>query len=515
MGSYSLQVEGVSKSYGATRALVGVSATFAGGETHCLLGENGAGKSTLGKVIGGLVDADAGQVSLDGQALHLRSAREARRAGIALVHQELSLAPDLSVRANLWLGSERRLLGFIPARAERERAATVLETLGLRLDAERRTGDLSPAEQQLVEIGKALMASPRLVVFDEPTATLGAVEKRKLFDVVRDLRRQGVAVVLITHHIEDVMEVADRVSVMRNGALVDSFMLGRLSADEVLERLTGKKRSAPIRHSMPAGSKLVLAVEGLVDGCGEHVRLELRAGEIVGVYGVVGCGAEKLVRGAVDCTQETQALRYFLHGQRHRPSNIARALSAGVAYLPAGRARNGILPSRSICENVTVGRLGQFGRMGAISRRQERQGVAAALSAVQAKFRTIDDPITSLSGGNQQKVLMARVLAGARDLLVLEEPTAGVDIDSKDQIHRLIRDAADSGTAVLLLSSDLAEAIALCHVIHTMYAGHLVGSHVAPQASDEPDILFDVLGKRRAGSPVQEPASFSAASVSQ
>ena len=507
MGSYCLQVDRVSKAYGATRALVGVSATFAGGETHCLLGENGAGKSTLGKVIGGLVETDDGQVSLNGQPLRLTNAREARHVGIALVHQELSLAPDLSVRANLWLGSEGRLFGIIPSRIERERAAAVLESLGLYLDAERRIGDLSPAEQQLVEIGKALMASPRLIVFDEPTATLGAVEKRKLFDVIRELRQRGVAIVLITHHIEDVMEVADRVSVMRNGALVDSFMLGQLNADEVLERLTGKKRTASVRHPMPTESKSVLTVKGLLDRNGGQVSLELLAGEIVGLYGVVGCGAEKLVRGAVGST-DSEPLRYFLHGKPHRPTSIARALSAGVAYLPAGRARNGILPTRSICENVTSGRAGKFGRFGAISPRQERQAVSAALAAVQAKFGTIDDPITSLSGGNQQKVLMARVLTGARDLIVLEEPTAGVDIDSKEQIHRLIRTAADSGTAVLLLSSDLPEAIALCHVIHTMYAGHLVGSHVAPTESDEPIILFDVLGKRREGTPEAEKAAF-------
>jgi ribose transport system ATP-binding protein len=499
MGNFCLQVEGVSKSYGATRALIGVSAAFSGGETHCLLGENGAGKSTLGKVIGGLVEADDGIVSLDGRPLHLSNAREARRAGIALVHQELSLAPDLSVRANLWLGSEARLLGFIATRMERQRGAVVLQSLGLHLDAERRAGDLSPAEQQLVEIGKALMASPRLIVFDEPTATLGAVEKRQLFDVIRELRRQGVAVILITHHIEDVMEVADRVSVMRNGALVESFVLGALSADEVLERLTGKKRAAPIRHAMPTESESVLAVEGLRDRNGRQVRLELRAGEIVGLYGVVGCGAEQLVRGAVGASVDTRPLRYFLHGKPYRPSTIAGALRAGVAYLPAGRARNGIVPARSICENLTLGRVGKFARFGVVSARSERQAVTDALSAVQAKFSAIDAPITSLSGGNQQKVLMARVLIGAREVLVLEEPTAGVDIDSKEQIHRLIRSAADSGTAVLLLSSDLAEAIALCHVIHTMYAGHLVGSHVAPTASDEPTLLFDVLGKRREG----------------
>ena len=496
MNVYCLQLENVSKSYGATRALADVSATFAGGEVHCVLGENGAGKSTLGKVIGGLVDVDRGRVVLHGRPLDLSNAREARRAGIAVVHQELSLAPDLSVRANLCLGSEKRLFDIIPARAERRRAADVLASLGVQLDAEGRVGDLSPAEQQLLEVGKALMAAPRLIVFDEPTATLGAIEKRKLFDVIRDLREQGVAVILITHHIEDVMEVADRVSVMRNGVLVDSFVLGRLSADDVLERLTGKKRAASVRHAMPATAQPVLEVDGLTDRRGHPVRLEIRAGEIAGLYGVVGCGAERVVRGAAGVTRGTGSLRFQLYGKPYRPGSVARALLVGVAYLPAGRASNGIVASRSISENVTVGRAGRFGRFGLLFTRREQDGVHGMLAAVQARFGTIDDPITSLSGGNQQKVLMARMLIGPRDVLVLEEPTAGVDVDSKEQIHRLIRGAADAGAAVLLLSSDLSESIALCHVVHTMYAGHVVYSHVAPTPGDEARILFDVLGKR-------------------
>ena len=496
MPSLCLRVDAVSKSYGATRALVGVSTSFVGGETHCLLGENGAGKSTLGKVLGGLVDPNDGQLSLDGVPLRLRNAREARAAGIALVHQELSLAPDLSVRSNLWLGSERGMFSLISTRRERERADAVLRSLGLDVDGEVRTGDLSAAEQQLVEIAKALMSSPRMIVLDEPTAMLGAVEKRRLFDVVRELRGSGVAVVLITHHIEDVMEVADRVSVMRNGALVDTFLLGRLGADDVLARLTGTARGTPERRVVATASRTVLSVEGLADRDGRPVRLELSAGQIVGLYGVVGCGAEKVLHGAVGGAADVP-FRYLLQGRRFRPTSHAQALARGVAYLPAGRARNGILPGRSIGENLTAGRVDRFARFGAISARRERMAVAHALAAVQAKFGTVDDPITSLSGGNQQKVLMARVLAGASDLIVLEEPTAGVDIDAKAQIHRLIRDAADAGTAVLLLSSDLPEAIALCDVVHTMYAGRIVGTHVAPDASDEAAILFDVLGKRR------------------
>jgi ribose transport system ATP-binding protein len=497
MGAPCLQVRRVSKSYGATRALVDVSASFAAGEVHCLLGENGAGKSTLGKIIGGLQRADAGEVLWEDKAVAFANARAARDAGIAMVHQELSLAPDLSVRANLWLGAEPGRSPFAVTTAAREgiRAREILHALGLDIDLERRTGDLAVGVQQLIEIGKALMLTPRLVVFDEPTATLGAIEKRKFFDVLRRLRREGVAAILVTHHIEDVMEIGDRVSVMRNGALVDSFALTpEIDGNTVLERLTGRNRPPEAPHAHVAGAQAVLEIAGLACRRAGRERVTVIAGEIVGFYGVVGCGAEAIVRGIVGA-HGAASVHYRLHGRAHRPRNPADARRSGIAYLPAGRSRNGILPGRSILENLNIGQLSRFSRFGWLHGRREREAGLRALADAQVKFADAALPITSLSGGNQQKVLLARALGAARDVLVLEEPTAGVDIDAKLQIHQRIRTAAAGGMIVVLLSSDLAETIALCDVVHTMYAGAVVGCYPDPQLHDQPAILFDVLGR--------------------
>ena len=500
-GADCLLVRNVSKAYGATRALVDVSTSFAAGEVHCLLGENGAGKSTLGKIIGGLQRADAGEVLWQGQPVAFANARAARDAGIAMVHQELSLAPDLSVRANLWLGVEpgRSPFAGITSAREGTRAREILHGLGLDIDLEHRTGDLAVGVQQLIEIGKALMLTPRLVVFDEPTATLGAIEKRKFFDVLRRLRREGVAVILVTHHIEDVMEIGDRVSVMRNGALVDSFALTlEIDANMVLERLTGKNRPPEAPHAHVAGAKAVLEISGLACRRAGRERITVSAGEIVGFYGVVGCGAESIVRGIVGArggAQDGAPVQYRLHARAHRPRSPADARRAGIAYLPAGRSRNGILPGRSILENLNIAQLAKFSRFGWLHGRREHDAGLRALEGAQVKFSDAALPITSLSGGNQQKVLLARAMGAARDVLVLEEPTAGVDIEAKLQIHDRIRSAAAAGLVVVLLSSDLIETIALCNVVHTMYAGSVVGCYSAPQLHDQPAILFDVLGR--------------------
>jgi ribose transport system ATP-binding protein len=315
---------------------------------------------------------------------------------------------------------------------------------------------------------------------------------------MRRLRDEGVAIVLVTHHIEDVMAVGDRVSVMRNGALVDSFALdGTLDGGAVLERLTGRKRAAATPHAAPASSDAIVDFESVPHRGGQAAVVRVRKGEIVGFYGVVGCGAEALVRGLVGEASPRQ-ITYRLHGRVHRPSSAAAALRDGVSYLPAGRARHGVLPGRSILENASIGQLRRFSRGGAIDTVRERREVTTLLADFQVKLATVDDPIVSLSGGNQQKVLLARTIGAGRDVVVLEEPTAGVDVDAKAEIHRLIRRSAGEGATVVLLSSDLAEAIALCNTLHTMYAGAVVATYRDPSPADQPSILFDVLGRHGA-----------------
>jgi ribose transport system ATP-binding protein len=501
-GETVLQVRNLTKTFGATRALSGVSLKLFAGEIHCVLGENGAGKSTLGKIIGGLFSADEGDILMGAHAVHFSNPREARARGVAMVYQELSLAGHLSVRANLWLGSERQRfpLALTSARRERGRVQNVLGLLGLEgLDSERPVRDLPIATQQLVEIGKSLMFDPKVVIFDEPTAMLGAVEKRRFFEVIRTLRASRIAAVLVTHHIEDVMEVGDRVTIMRNGSVIDSFpMTDEVDAEKVVERLTGKRQKMATTLDKPRIALRPLVEIESIPTAGGSRALSIGLGEIVGFYGVAGCGSDALVRGLVglDDRARSPSTTYRLNGAAFRPRSPAQALAQGVAYLPAGRASNCLMPTRSIKDNLLLTQFQSLSRFGFINPVRERDVCKKLLAECGVKFGHAEDRITSLSGGNQQKVLLARAMTSAKKLIVLEEPSAGVDIEAKAQIHERIRAIARSGVAVIMISSDLPEILGVCDTVVTMFAGDLVSLYLQPTAADQPAIIADVLGQR-------------------
>ncbi|CAN7660635.1 sugar ABC transporter ATP-binding protein [Caballeronia sp. LjRoot34] len=496
-----LRMRNLTKTFGATRALDSVSVEFQPGEIHCLLGENGAGKSTLGKIVGGLYRPDEGEVQLAGETVVFSSPREARSAGIAMVYQELSLAPDLSVRANLWLGVEGARFPFslTSPRRESQRASRTMAMLGLaEIDVERRVHDFPMAIQQLIEIGKALMFQPQVIIFDEPTAMLGAVEKEKFFEVLRGLRDTGIAAVLVTHHVDDVMAVGDKVTIMRNGRIVDSFpMTPEIDPDAIVTRLTGKRQ---LKHINEASGHVVrepmLVMEGLPTIEGPRA-LTIEKGEIVGLYGVVGCGAETLIRNIVGLEQSLPSggVRFRLEDRQYRPKHLRHALRSGVSYLAAGRAANGILPDRSISDNLLLTQLGSLSRFGFVRPTLERSRCGELIDECQVKLRHPSDRMTSLSGGNQQKVLVARAMASAKKLLVLEEPTAGVDLGAKKAIHERIREVAESGVSVLVLSSDLPENISLCNKVISMFKGKVAGIYQDPTERDQGAIISDVLGQ--------------------
>ncbi|MBP0598864.1 sugar ABC transporter ATP-binding protein [Herbaspirillum sp. LeCh32-8] len=498
-----IKVTNLTKRFGATVALSNVSAEFNAGEVHCLLGENGAGKSTIGKIVSGLYQPDDGQIEVDGQVQTIASPKAAHKLGIAICYQELSLAKHLSVRANLCLGSETFKLPFtrVDNKGEKERVSAVLRKLGLDVDMEQMVGQLPVAQQQLIEIGKALMQNPRVVIFDEPTAMLGAVEKRKFLDVLEQLRKEGVAAILVTHHIEDVMAVSDRVTIMRNGKVVDSFaMTPEITAEIMVERLTGKKRERlqALPTERPVSDKPSLIIEKLRWRNRVSQPIRVHRGQIISLYGVVGCGAEIII-GALAGQAPAPHLRIVLGEKEFQPKSAAQALRSGVAYLPSGRAANCILPARSIMENLTLGTLHHHAKGGLIGRSAEATYADTTLRNAGVKFADASLPITSLSGGNQQKVLLARAMAAAQELLVLEEPSAGVDIDAKAQIHERIREAANKGVTVVVLSSDLEETISLSDVIYTMYRSEVAGIYENPDISDQPSIIADVLGQRSPG----------------
>lgn len=493
-----LALQGVSKRFGPTVALNDVSLSFLAGEIHCLLGENGAGKSTVGKIAGGLYLPDTGRVEWKGKPEVFRDINDARRRGIGLVFQELSLAPDLSVRSNLRLGAEApgHPFSYIKHKAETQMVTEALKCFELDIDLEEPVKYLPVATQQMLEIAKALMRDPQLIVLDEPTAMLGAVEKQRLFCALRAWRNAGRSLVLITHHIEDVMELGDKVTVMRDGRVVDSFpMQNSITADDVLERLTGKKiqfLKPPCAHKTDGVP--VLQVSNVPQRDGSTSSISIGKGEIIGLYGVVGSGAEHIPRGLIGLDKDN-ALSFSLNGRPYHASSPSAAFASGVSYLPSGRANNGIFASLSVRENLCLTQLAELGRYGVVFDPSERTRTAALLERFKVKCQDSEDKITSLSGGNQQKVLMARAMAHARHVLILEEPTAGIDIDAKFQLHERVRELAGQGVTVLLVSSDLIETITLCDKVYTFYEGHVVSCYETPSLSDQPQIVSDVLGQ--------------------
>ena len=491
-----LSVRGLRKEFGATLALDDIGIDFLPGKVHCILGENGAGKSTLGKIIGGVHTADAGTIAIEGRPVVLGTVHRAQRHGIAVVFQELSLAPDLSVRANLLLGMEphRHPFAWLRRGWERECVQAVLQRLKIRVDPEARIRDLPIATQQLLEVAKVLIRHPKMIVLDEPTAMLNEVEKQNLYEVLGSLRSEGATLALITHHLEDVEAVADQVTIMRDGRVVDSVAASSAwDVGTIAEKLSGARaHHAPlVRHA--AREAPFLRIEGLRDRLGNPAPIEVQRGEILGLYGVVGCGAERVGR-ALAGVNPAADLRVTLDGRRQVIGTPVRAHQLGISYLPTGRASNGILPTRSIRENLNVSLLGRYSCTGLIFRRREAAGTRAQLAASAVKYANLDDDIVNLSGGNQQKVLVARVLCAGSRLLILEDPTAGIDIQAKEQIQDAIRARAAEGIAVILVSSDLTETIELVDTLVTLYAGKVVRHYAQPSARDKAAIVADVIG---------------------
>lgn len=495
-----LQVRGLRKEFGATLALDDVAMEFIPGKIHCILGENGAGKSTLGKIIGGVHTLDAGIIAIEGRAVTLGTVPRARRLGIAVVFQELSLAPDLTVRSNLLLGMEPHSHPFALLRRNWEKGCVlaVLNRLKIEADAEDRVRDLSIATQQLLEVAKVLIRHPKMIVLDEPTAMLNEVEKRNLYEVLKSLRAEGAALALITHHLEDVEAVADQVTIMRDGRVVDSFAASSAwHSSAIAEKLSGARAGhAPIT-SRATREAPFLRIDGLSDRAGNPAAIELRRGEIVGLYGVVGCGAEHVARVLAGVHQAAD-LQVTLDGRRIIIGTPVRAHRLGISYLPTGRASNGILPTRSIRENLNVSLLGRYSQAGFISRQRETAGTRAQLAASAVKYTDLDEDIVNLSGGNQQKVLVARVLCAGSRLLILEDPTAGIDIQAKQLIQGAIRARAAEGVAVVLVSSDLLETIELVETLVTMYGGRVVHQYTLPGQRDKTAIVADVIGHQDA-----------------
>ena len=479
-----LRARGVGKLFSGVRALGGVDFDLAPGRVHALIGENGAGKSTFAKIIGGVHEASEGTLELEGRQVSFPSPLAAQRAGVSLIHQEPLSFPHLSVAENISLGLPGAgALSRMRWARENARARALLDELGVDLAVTRPMGGLPIADQQMVEIATAIAADSRILIMDEPTAPLTPREVALLFAIVRRLRDEGRAIIFISHRLEEVREIADDFTVFRDGALVASGRVGNVTNADLIHMMIGREL-LDREHESAATTARVLAVAGLSSaGRFADVSFELHRGEVLGMAGLVGAGRTDVAQ-AIFGALPIEGGEIRLHDRLVRFATPAEAIAAGLAYVPEDRAQDGIFASLSVAENVTAAVPGRFSRRGVIRPRAERALVGEALSRMSVRLASPRQTIATLSGGNQQKTILGRWLLADPEILILDEPTRGIDIGVKAEFYAEIRKLAAEGRAILLISSELPEILALSDRVVVMCEGHVTATLTQAGASE-------------------------------
>jgi rhamnose transport system ATP-binding protein len=493
-----LAVRSVAKSFGAVAAVRDVSFPLYAGEVHALVGENGAGKSTIVKMLAGVHRPDAGTIELDGRPLELASPADALAAGIAVIYQEPTLFPDLTVAENIVMGRQpRRSLRRVDRRAMNALASGFFARLGVAIDPDRPARGLSIADQQIVEIAKALSLDARVIVMDEPTAALSGVEVERLFAVARALREDGAALLFISHRFEEITALCQRVTIMRDGRHVSTDPLADLTVDEIVRRMVGRPLDTLFpKREVPIGD-VVLQVEGLGRrGVFSDVSFEVRAGEIVALAGLVGAGRSEVVR-AVFGVDRPDAGQVRVNGVALRPGSARAAMAAGVALVPEDRRQQGLVIEASIARNAASTRLRSLARLGLLFGGAERRLAQEWTARLQTRYASLDDPVARLSGGNQQKVVLAKWLSTQPRVLIVDEPTRGIDVATKAEVHRLMSDLAAEGVAIVMVSSELPEVLGMADRVLVMREGRLV-AEIPRESADEESVMFAATGQEAA-----------------
>jgi rhamnose transport system ATP-binding protein len=484
--TFALQARGIRKSFGGVEVLHGVDLDAVGGSVLALLGENGAGKSTLVKVLGGVVRRDAGDMLANGESVDFHSPHDARDAGIAVIYQEPTLFPDLSIAENVVMGYHPRgALNRIDRRAMHRQVQGLLDRLGVQLASDRPVRGLSIADQQIVEIAKALSFDARVLIMDEPTAALSGAEVERLFAVVRTLQEHGAAVLFISHRLDEIRDICDTVTVMRDGAVVHDAPIAEMSTDDMVRRMVGRELSALFPKQDAQIGAPVLEVHRLTrEGVFFDVSFEVRAGEIVALAGLVGAGRSEVAR-AIFGIDRADAGHVEVEGTRLPNGRPLAAMRAGIAFVPEDRRMQGLVMDLSVARNATLTRMKALTRLGLIRAGAENRLARQWADRLQLKFHRLEDPVGFLSGGNQQKVVLAKWLATEPKLLILDEPTRGIDVGTKAEVHRLMSELAGRGLAVLMISSELPEVLGMADRVLVMHEGRLSRELSRAEADEE------------------------------
>ncbi|MEV5429775.1 sugar ABC transporter ATP-binding protein [Streptomyces sp. NPDC052701] len=479
-----LRIEGIRKTFPGVVALDGVDFDLRRGEVHVLLGENGAGKSTLIKMLSGAHTPDAGRILVGGEEVRIQGAQDSERLGIATIHQEFNLVPDLTVAENIFLGRQPRRFGMIDRKRMEAEAAVLLERVGVSVSPRARVRNLGIARLQMVEIAKALSLDARVLVMDEPTAVLTSGEVDRLFSIVRRLRADGVGIVFITHHLEEIAALGDRVTVIRDGRSVGQVP-ATTPEGELVRLMVGRPIEQQYPRERPGAGEVLLRVEGLTrDGVFHDVGFEVRAGEVVGVAGLVGAGRTEVARAVFGADPYDRGT-VEVAGTPLRRHDVNAALEAGIGLVPEDRKGQGLVLDASVAENLGLVTLRSATRAGLVDLKGQRAAAARIAGQLGVRMAGLGQHVRTLSGGNQQKVVIGKWLLANTRVLILDEPTRGVDVGAKVEIYQLVNELTAQGAAVLMISSDLPEVLGMSDRVLVMAQGRIAGELAAGEATQD------------------------------
>ncbi len=483
-----LSVNHLSKEYGSVLALRNVSMEFNGGEIHGLLGANGAGKSTLCKMIAGAIEPTSGEITIDGQVYEKLSPIAARRAGISMVYQEFNLASELSIYENLYMGKELVNGPFILTRQMISNSNKIFTDMGVPMDSREKIKELSVAQNQLVEIGKALIENSKVLILDEPTAPLSNNEVSILFDVLRKLRSKGIAIIYISHRLDEIFQICDVLSVLRDGEYIKTLNVGDTTKDNLIQLMIGREitQEFPERpvNKYSENPEVVLKVNNLTTHKLKNVSFELRKGEILGIAGLVGSGRTEIARALFGADKKS-AGEIQIHGELVEIKNPASSIKHGICLIPEDRKRDGLMLSLPIATNISIAIIDQISKFSFVLPGKENKRIGEQVKLLSIKTSSIKKPVSSLSGGNQQKIVLAKWLLTNSDIIIFDEPTRGIDVGTKREIYDLLFMLKDAGKSIILISSEISEIIHLSTRVIVMHEGSLQGELDYTEATED------------------------------
>ena len=501
--NYYLEMLDINKTFPGAKVLNHIDFKIKLGEVRALMGENGAGKSTLMKILGGIYqkDKDSGKILIEGKEVEINQVDDAKKYGISIIHQEISLAENMTVYDNIFMGCEidANVKGFLNDKEMIRRAQAIVDELKVGIDVRQKVGDLSIAKQQMIEICRALLSNAKVIVMDEPTSSLTQTEIEQLFEQIRRLKEDGIAIVYISHRMEEIFQISDSITVLRDGALIGTKQASELDNHKIIEMMVGRDLDSYMRNDavLDVGD-VCLEVKNLNNKKLKDISFTLRKGEILGFAGLVGAGRSEMAR-AVFGIDHIDSGQILVNGKEVKIKNASDAIRAGIGYVPESRKEEGLVLSNSIKFNLTISVLEQFIKGCLVNRKKETEIIDEYVNKLSIKMASADQLVQYLSGGNQQKVVVSKWLATKPDILILDEPTRGIDIGAKTEIYHLIVDMAKAGVAVLLISSEMEEIMNLSTRIVVMYEGRIkaILSEEETKKAAQEDIMWYASGRKK------------------